>query len=1522
MEPSISSEPTTTTMPTEEPTTTMEPSISSEPTTTAAPTDFSARGTLGVSFACETNTVDVASADCNIFAESWAVELEEMQGLEDVRAECVGIIPEPVALAAFSGGRRVQELEVERYRVSMNASVPLSNGTVRDAQFQIWEVMTSLFVPSSAAIERVENGTNVLIGERPESGFSGTVRIFEDSLLTTPEFTANPTSPPTPVPGDDPLQTAADCLAAATAIKDVSGEGAALEALDLLQCSADNVLAALAGHATAEDASRASDLTAGAFTQLVRVADELVRYSDATTGAMTGTHVGISKAIPPLDEIFVRLLQDESEGPALGTQSIEAARTIAEEAEVKAAGGHFDQADAEALLDGLSAALRGRTPTLNMTSVVALIFDVNGDESAVLNASRIVAVRASSFPGVAGAMLETGPRPNGLGISASISVPENDTQVTLVTFNDAETEANPDAEQVVYTGVQSFAVQNASIATVSFDREVVGPEARRGIAEIICSTPKHCTLYEPRYEVTCQVRSSMDGDGFEAEPRCVGSLSGSIATCTCFDIPLLAGSRRRRLQLGESSGSQLDVVAVLKAVPPDLSFHANASLLVPLLLLLLLYFVLLWYGHTVDEQDHHVPLNAPVSVEDDAQVLATSPIAGKKLRGDETLPRAWMKTSIGGDSGERKWYGLLMLQPEDLVRFHPEPLMRRIWAKVRDEHEYLQIIFLHDSRGFEALDRFSRILLVGVSLFSYLAVNATIYFTVQNDGDYGDECFDRTDRDTCEDERSALNPSQDLCSWDGARCLASDVDDASFQTALTIAALAMVLMVPIEVLLTTVFEKHYLSKAPNADHPDTPEGAAYDDFLQRLAQREATMTADVESELNRVLRGRRNLGIFRYLPPFFLRFRVWSSVKEVVRLEAFFGAQQAMVSRGAPADAAKALLRSVRQGRHRYILRMAIRDTLPFLHRRVFQCSTEVQLPKPPMPECQRKAAIGFLLAWIVAAFIWTILASGRGTDDDSLHWQFLLSVLIGEALAILLLRPVAIIILRIVLPDAIRQDVHPDRIHTHCPAYAAAMLFVRRNYENLSGRLAYLIDADDDGDDDGEGSLQLELNEASETPDGAKTPDTEEHRLVADGEEDGAFPSPADSQDGKDDDATLPKAEILDAVEDIGAASDGEAADGAAAHGAQQRQRLKKPKRELKHRPQRDPLGLSGAEQREKMSQPKISTLKSSTITSTLKSSTIASSSSSTGRPSHHRRRRSRRHSLRSNSTLFSLEDLQTVVGGDSDDEDRDAFLKDDRTQRAFSVLDAPLSPTATLRRGQIALAEDSTARAAGTRSRLSRPSDPKAMLELSESLETDGSGAKPEGEETPGEGAAPSAEWVATLNKMPVEDVGKVLRQRSCLQTISSYAILAIFSVVLLFPVLVQPLLLQQLLPFGIAFLVILDFGIDTDDEQSLLSATIGVLIFIALVVVFVLVLYFIDKQILHNVRVELPRLAEAKSMTFRESDAFTDDLESHRSRGSTMSSFFSPDSIMRSRMARRERDKKDVSPILTRKDDSVEL
>jgi len=108
------------------------------------------------------------------------------------------------------------------------------------------------------------------------------------------------------------------------------------------------------------------------------------------------------------------------------------------------------------------------------------------------------------------------------------------------------------------------------------------------------------------------------------------------------------------------------------------------------------------------------------------------------------------------------------------------------------------------------------------------------------------------------------------------------------------------------------------------------------------------------------------------------------------------------------------------------VMKIAIRDALPLLKRRVMNRYTKQPKPDGDVPRIVRRLAIAFLVLFNLVGVLYVLLFSIRMSLDVGVSWIY--TFVLGESLKIAFVVPLRILILVVVLPTLVRQDVSVDR--------------------------------------------------------------------------------------------------------------------------------------------------------------------------------------------------------------------------------------------------------------------------------------------------------------------------------------------------------------------------------------------------------------------------------------------------------------------------------------------------------------
>jgi len=411
---------------------------------------------------------------------------------------------------------------------------------------------------------------------------------------------------------------------------------------------------------------------------------------------------------------------------------------------------------------------------------------------------------------------------------------------------------------------------------------------------------------------------------------------------------------------------------------------------------------------------------------------------------------------------EELWFGLLLARPELLEDYEEPPLCDRLMAALKRHHDYYDALSL--SPG-DKPTRFIRVVRLFTALVAAMVISAVIYQALYpNDEGFCDQFDGDGNQEACEEDESQLNSDENRCFFEDGNCSPTQ-PDLSAQTIILIAAFALVFVVPLEAFVQFLVDE-FLSQSPYADRdPIKTHHLGSKQLLRRRQRKQAKILADLEmtylAKHPEVLATSTQffLGIswLRGIALFFLRRRVKAAAFEAAEIETQLEPEHHALltyTRAGEVDEAEFVefirLRKVR------VMKIAIRDSLPFLKKRVFKRYTHLIGEDEPTDPRVRLAALGVLFLIILAGCAYLLGFGATVTDEVAEAW--FLSFLLAEVSTFILLLPLRILITSVVLPQLIRQDVSIERAMIRMPHWSAAALFSRVRTDLVPG-LSLILD-------------------------------------------------------------------------------------------------------------------------------------------------------------------------------------------------------------------------------------------------------------------------------------------------------------------------------------------------------------------------------------------------------------------------------------------------------------------------------
>ena len=435
-------------------------------------------------------------------------------------------------------------------------------------------------------------------------------------------------------------------------------------------------------------------------------------------------------------------------------------------------------------------------------------------------------------------------------------------------------------------------------------------------------------------------------------------------------------------------------------------------------------------------------------------------MAGKRGIENGVQPRKLLEENALHDEEDLRdgdlWYGLLVATPAALRRFSERPLLTRIYDAIFDGHDYLNAVFLTSGN---APTRLVRVLDFVGTVVTHMIACAVVYQVLYPEDDAF--CGDRSAAGAavCEEPRSGLNRDENRCFYHEASGTCRPVTVPLTAEVVAIAAVfAVMIALPPEAVFKGFIE-YFLSDAPQ-------EGLDYFGYKrlvdkQKLETIQVKQTAVLYDQEMRFLRRHPECIPWKYRTPYvgpwLLERRVRAHCLEAAQLERDMEAEQRELQlKVLGAKISHESFISKVQTRKMRVLKIAIRDALPLLKRRVFGRFSKVRSLREPMGLRERRLALCFLFGYIGALVLYMLNFSRNTNRETSEGW--LVSFVFAELFRAVVILPARIVLLGIVLPSFIRHDITFENGLRRMPHFSTAGLFARQRPDLVPG-LALLLD-------------------------------------------------------------------------------------------------------------------------------------------------------------------------------------------------------------------------------------------------------------------------------------------------------------------------------------------------------------------------------------------------------------------------------------------------------------------------------
>jgi len=411
---------------------------------------------------------------------------------------------------------------------------------------------------------------------------------------------------------------------------------------------------------------------------------------------------------------------------------------------------------------------------------------------------------------------------------------------------------------------------------------------------------------------------------------------------------------------------------------------------------------------------------------------------------------------------EELWFGLLLARPEVLEQYEEPPLCERVKAAIKRHHDYYDALSLAPG---DKPTRFIRVMRLFASLVGAMVISATIYQALYpNDEDFCDQFDGPGMKEECESHESTVNENDDRCFFEDGNCSPTQ-PGLRAQTVIIIAAFALVFIVPFETFVQYVVDR-FLSQSPYAVLD--PIKTHHLSNRRRLRQRQRKQAKDISDiEMAYLTRHPEVLAVttqlflslswLRGITLYFLRRRVHAAAFEAAEIETQLEPEHkalvTYVKAGEIDDEDYVELIRVRKMR---VMKIAIRDSLPYLKKRVFKRYTHLIGEEEPTDPKLRMAALAVLFLIILAGCAYLLGFGATATEEVAEAW--LVSFLLAEISSFILLLPLRILITSVVLPQLVRQDVSIERAMIRMPHWSAAAQFARLRTDLVPG-LSLILD-------------------------------------------------------------------------------------------------------------------------------------------------------------------------------------------------------------------------------------------------------------------------------------------------------------------------------------------------------------------------------------------------------------------------------------------------------------------------------
>uniref|UniRef100_A0A7R9U4Y8 Uncharacterized protein n=1 Tax=Pinguiococcus pyrenoidosus TaxID=172671 RepID=A0A7R9U4Y8_9STRA len=455
--------------------------------------------------------------------------------------------------------------------------------------------------------------------------------------------------------------------------------------------------------------------------------------------------------------------------------------------------------------------------------------------------------------------------------------------------------------------------------------------------------------------------------------------------------------------------------------------------------------------------------SSPGSYESPGSPSNSEPGSPRSVKSDITAASFGRRLENSYDAFyEDLWFGLLIARPDALMEYKEPPLRERVVAATKRHHDYYEALSLTPG---DTPTRFIRVLRVICFLMSTMTVNAIVYHVLYpNDEDYCNQFDGPGNREACTEDSSSLNSDQNRCFFEDDNCSPTQ-PEINANTLIIAAAVALLFVIPLEAVVQFIVDV-YLSQSPYADaNAVTSHQLSRKQLLRRLEKKQAAVMAEKELKylqehpevLSSTTRHLLKLSLTRPLAKAWLRRRVYASSIEAAQIETELEPEhRALITHVDAGEVQPQDFIEIIRLRKIRVMKIAIRDSLPFLRKRVFKRYTHLIGEEEPTDPKLRMAALAVLFLIILAGCAYLLGFGATATEEVAEAW--LVSFLLAEISSFILLLPLRILITSVVLPQLVRQDVSIERAMIRMPHWSAAAQFARLRTDLVPG-LSLILD-------------------------------------------------------------------------------------------------------------------------------------------------------------------------------------------------------------------------------------------------------------------------------------------------------------------------------------------------------------------------------------------------------------------------------------------------------------------------------